>query len=167
MDKFGCFMIEQEDELLDMLWQLCHYDSLSSKKLQLDYDALMPELEKQGFEKTTVLSALDWLRDMASKLDSEAVAADVTRVYAFEEQVFLDRETRTCLMQLEKLGILDSVTRERVVDQVLALQNQAAGASLVKWVAYLVLSTHPGLEDARERMKLFLTDNDKCLGGMH
>lgn len=160
-------MTEQKDELLDMLWQLCRYDPLSDKKLQLDYETLMPELERQGFEKTTVLSALDWLRDLASKLDSASVATNVTRVFSAEEQLFLDSETRDCLMRMEKFGILNSVTRERVVDQVLALQNVEVGQALIKWVAYLVLSSHPGLESERDRMKLFLTDNDKCLGGMH
>jgi len=151
-------MTENEDELLDMLMQLCSYSNVSGSKIELDYDAIVPELESQGFETSTVLSALDWVTDLVTDLDEEVPKASGTRVFSPEECAVLDPEARNCLIKLENMGILNPMTRERVIEQVMALQKLGLESSLVKWVAYLVLCSHPGHQSALDRMELLIAD---------
>lgn len=157
-------MIESDDELLDMLLQLCSEQALSGGEFELDYDELLPELESQGFDRSSVLSALDWINDLVGELDTEESDRGATRVYTPQECALLGTDARNCLIKLENMGILNPVTRERVIDQVIALQKMGLDASLVKWVTYLVLCSHPGQDAELDRMELFVADS--CVGGV-
>jgi Smg protein len=158
-------MTEHDDDLLDMLLQLCSYQTLSGEEIQLDYNELLPELESQGFDRSTVLSALDWISDLVTDLDKKEVGGRSTRVFSTEERTFLDTSARNCLIKLENMGILNSVTRERVIDQVMALQKIGLDASLIKWVAYLVLCSHPE-QGGKELDRMELLVADTFLGGV-
>jgi Smg protein len=148
----------EDEELLDMLMQLCEHSKLSEAQIELDYDELLPELVGQGFDQSTVLSALDWIHDLVVELDEEEPRTTGIRVFSTEECAVMDADARNCLIKLENMGILNPVTRERVIEQVMGLRKAGLGNSLVRWVAYLVLSTHPGHETALERMELFVAD---------
>ncbi len=157
-------MDEFEDDLLDTLMQLCKHGKLIDAKIELDYEELLPELIGQGFDPATVLNALDWIRDLLAALYPQETSASSTRVFSPEECDLMDAEARNCLIKLENVGILNPVTRERVIEQVMALRKKGVGNSLVKWVAYLVLSAHPGQDIALNRMELFVAD--RFSGGM-
>lgn len=157
-------MTDSEEELLDMLLQLCSHKKLAGQKFELDYDELLPELEKQGFDRSVVLSALDWISDLATELDSEESNGKSTRVFSAQECAVLNAGARNCLIKLENMGILNPVTRERVIDQIMALRNLGVENSLVKWVTYLVLCSHPEQSVQRDRMELFVAD--QFLGGI-
>ena len=70
------------------------------------------------------------------------------RVYSDRECDKLDSEVRGLLMSLEQNGILDSVSRELVIDRLLAIDHPQVLAEDVKWVSLLVLMNRPGREDA-------------------
>lgn len=147
-----------EEELLDMLMQLCEQSRLCESKIELDYKQLLPDLVSQGFDPSRVLSALNWISDLLLELNDENSSTAGVRVFSPEECVVIDTDGRNCLIKLENMGILNSVTRERVIEQVMGLRRVGLGKSLVQWVAYLVLSLHPGHEIALQRMELFVAD---------
>ncbi len=157
-------MTENEEELLAMLMQICSYSHVSGLKKELNYEVILPELERQGFEKSTVLSALDWISDLVTDLDQEEGSQNSIRVFSSQECALLDTESRNCLIKLENMGILNRVTRERVIEQAIALRKMGLENSLVKWVTYLVLCSHPEQEVALDRLELFV--GDTFLGGM-
>ena len=160
-------MTGNDNDLLEMLLHLCKQqeesDNLSALST-LDCENLMCEMEREGFDRQTVLSALDWLKELFTELKDSPVRANSMRVYTRQELVSLGADACNCLMRLESIGILSPITRERVIEQVLSLRAIGVESNLVKWVTYLVLCTHSKQEPALGRMELFLTD--QFIGGM-
>jgi Smg protein len=68
-------------------------------------------------------------------------------VYAPQEQERLSAECRGFLLYLEQLGILNSESRELVIERLLALEEEV-DLERVKWVCLLVLINQPGEEEA-------------------
>ena len=72
---------------------------------------------------------------------------DALRIYAPQEQERLSAECRGFLLYLEQLGILNSESRELVIERLLALEEEV-DLERVKWVCLLVLINQPGEEEA-------------------
>jgi Smg protein len=70
------------------------------------------------------------------------------RVFSPEEEKKLDVECRGFLMFLEQMGVLNSVSRELVIDRIMALETPDIDLEQVKWVVLMVLFNQPGLEEA-------------------
>jgi Smg protein len=104
------------------------------------------------------------MSDLATDLGQEKSTQKSMRVFSSEECIVLDLDARNCLIKLENMGILSPVTRERVIEQVIGLRKMGLENSLVKWVAYLVLCSHPEQAVALDRLELFVADT--FLGGM-
>jgi Smg protein len=65
----------------------------------------------------------------------------------------LDVDARGLLLFLEQNGILDPVSRELVIDRLLAIDHALVTLDEVKWVVLLVLMNRPGREDAFSQME--------------
>ena len=70
------------------------------------------------------------------------------RIYIDQELDKLDVECRGFLLFLEQSGILDSETRELVIDRVMALESDDIGLHQLKWIILMVLFNQPGREEA-------------------
>lgn len=152
-------------EWLDMLLYLCREHQQSAlESLDLNYDDILNHMEGQGFERSQVLDAIDWLDSLMGDLSRLSLSGDGFRVYTKEESFHLGTSVCNCLIQLENAGILSPNARERVIQQLLEL-NCEIDAGLVKWVCFLVVCTQPERADALAKMELFLTE--QFLGGVH
>lgn len=60
------------------------------------------------------------------------------------------------LMSLEHSGILDPISRELVIDRLLAIDHPQVLVEEVKWVALLVLMNRPGREEAFDQLEEML-----------
>ena len=69
----------------------------------------------------------------------------------------LNSESIEFIMYLEQSGILTSVTRELVLDRVIALDNELDTEQL-KWIVMIVLHSHPGEENAYAWMESLVFD---------
>ena len=120
--------------------------------LKMDSDAIVNELERAGFDRHEIDRALDWLDGLVTT--QTAVASfpgqfsGSMRHYTPEECERLDVESRGFLLYLEQLGILDSVSREVVLDRVMALDIGDIDLRRIRWVVLMALFNRPDRKSA-------------------
>lgn len=122
----------------------------------IDQDELEEELSQAGFAGDDVRKALDWLDDLAAGLDIPSYhrpAGGSMRIYNDAECARLDPAAQGLLLFLEQKGILEPVSRELVIDRVLAIDHADVSVDEVKWVVLLVLLNRPGQEVAFYQME--------------
>ncbi len=117
-------------------------------------DTLRDELTAAGFPLDEVDHAFTWLDGLSEQrqLPLDLSVGRSLRVYAREELAKLSPECRGFLLNLEQLGILDSVNREVVIDRLMAF-NDEIDLERVKWVCLLVLINRPEAEEAFEHVE--------------
>ncbi|MXZ81750.1 MAG: DUF494 domain-containing protein [Gammaproteobacteria bacterium] len=135
------------NSILDVLMYLfedCHLDS--DDPHGSDQNELAEELIEAGFDERTVTKAFDWLENLAvlDECGDETKAGEfgTVRHYTAEELWHLSSDTRGYIMQLEQSGILDTVSREMVISQLMGLEPESIELDHVKWVVLVVLSNY-------------------------
>jgi len=138
-------------------------------ELDADRDRLRSELHNAGFESGQVAKAFDWLQELAvnraSADELPGAAQTSSRIYTTEEQRKLDVECRGFMYFLEQAGVLDPVSRELVVDRVLALEPDEIDIGQLKWIILMVLFNQPGQEQAFLWMEDLVMDD--LYGNLH
>lgn len=107
-------------------------------------------LEEVGFQHTEIDQAFNWLEDLAllrESSDYTPAQTDSVRIFSDVEKNILDDESIGFLMYLEQSDILTPVTRELVLDRIIAL-DLPLDIEQLKWIVMIVLHTHPGEENA-------------------
>lgn len=141
-----------KENVIDVLMYLFENYMDEEEGTYPDRDALSAELEGAGFAAGEVDKALAWLDGLSEQREQamEGVGAPSTaiRVFAESEIKKLDVECRGFLMFLEHIGVLDSKTRELVIDRVMALETDDIDLEQLKWVILMVLFNQPGQEAA-------------------
>jgi len=123
-------------------------------------DDVSSRLEEMGFHNREIDRAFDWLEDLATIQDGHhypLISARSSRIFSDEEKAVLNSESIEFIMYLEQTGILTSVTRELVLDRVIALDNELDTEQL-KWIVMIVLHSHPGEENAYAWMESLVFD---------
>ena len=117
---------------------------------------LEDELTQAGFTQGEIEKALRWLDELAAGVAAPQYhdhTLGSIRVYSEHECRKLDVDVRGLLCSLEHNGILDPVSRELVIDRLLAIDHPQVLEEEVKWVALLVLMNRPGREDAFSQLE--------------
>ena len=123
-------------------------------------NSIQPRLEEMGFHNHDINQAFDWLEDLAELRDNNqtiTVKETSTRIYSEEEKKLIDLESIGFLNFLEQTNILTSVTRELILDRVIAL-GHPLDAEQLKWIIMIVLHSHPGEENALALIEDFIFD---------
>ena len=131
-----------------------------TSRVTVERDSIQLRLEEMGFHNQEINQAFDWLEDLADLQDKQQftpVNATSTRIYSKEEKKLIDMESIGFLNFLEQTNILTSVTRELILDRVVAL-GHPLDAEQLKWIIMIVLHTHPGEENALALMEDFIFD---------
>jgi Smg protein len=139
-----------KENVLDVLLYLFENYIDTDDRNKPDKDALELELEKVGFLHLEIHKAFDWLESMTIAADemSKSVSQNAVRLFNEIEQERLDINCRGYLMFLEQVGVLDSETREVVIERVLALEEDEIDLDQMKWIVLMVLFYQPGREEA-------------------
>jgi Smg protein len=126
---------------------------------------LARDLERAGFAAAKVERALDWLTELAlgqerapSPHAHEAHSAAAVRVFTESEAARLSTECRGLLLSLENAHVLTAAQREIVIERLLALETEEPDTEQLKWVVLMVLSSHPGHEQAVERLGILMAE---------
>ena len=69
------------------------------------------------------------------------------------------------MLFLEQVGVLDGLTREFVIDRVMALEAEDLDLEQLKWVILMVLFNQPGRESVYAWMEDFVFD--RAAGQLH
>ncbi len=138
-------------------------------ELDVDRDRLKSELHNAGFESGQVAKAFDWLQELAvnraSADELPSAAQTSSRIYTSDEQRKLDVECRGFMYFLEQAGVLDPISRELVIDRVLALEPDEIDIGQLKWIILMVLFNQPGQEQAFLWMEDLVMDD--LYGNLH
>ena len=150
-----------KQDVFDILLYLFENYMYDDGELDQDRESLHKELLDAGFRSPEIGKAFDWLEGLAAIPEHAAgsvVHQQSIRVYSDEELERLDVECRGFLLFLEQMGVLDSATREMVIDRVMALDSDEVDLEQVKWVVLMVLFNQPGHEAAVAWMEDLVLD---------
>ena len=155
--------------VIDILIYLFEHYIDDDIELDADRDHLKSELRDAGFEAGQVCKAFDWLQELAVNRaysdDFPSLAQTSMRIFTLEEQRKLDSECRGFLYFLEHSCVLDSTSRELVIDRVLALESDEIDIAQLKWIILMVLFNQPGQEQAFVWMEDLVMDD--LYGNLH
>ena len=108
-----------------------------------DEMTLACELEEAGFEAKNISKAFDWLGELADikQTDISVAPSSITaiRVYLPHEQQKLDIQCQGFLHQLENMGLINSISRETIIDRAMAIDCQTLSLSQFKRIVGLVV----------------------------
>ena len=152
-----------KENVLDVLMYLFEQYYLDEEhNPSADRDSVHSTLLAAGFVDSEIDKALEWLEDLAANQEGHGlrVPADRSiRIYTAEELERIDAESRGFLLFLEQSNILTPLTRELVIDRVMALEADEIDLEQLKWVVLMVLFNQPGEEEAYAWMEDLLFDN--------
>lgn len=141
-----------KESVLDVLMYLFEHYLDEDTDGESDQESLKRELTRAGFPDSEISKAFEWLEGLTAEGESDdgetprARAGASTRVYTREEAEKIDLEGRGFLVFLEQVGLLDVVSRELVIDRVMALDTDGIDLEQLKWVVLMVLFNQPGHE---------------------
>lgn len=123
-----------------------------SVKLHADHDTVMAQLEQAGFHSHEIGQAFDWLEGLSRMQELDGAAHALTpyamRHYTLEEKERIGVQGRGFLLYLEQIGILDPLTREVVLDRLMALDLHELDMGRIKWVVLIALFNQPDKKSA-------------------
>ena len=117
--------------------------------LKTDNDAVVTELQRVGFDRYEIDRALDWIEGLHRFQQSgPPITSLAIRHYLPMEMEQMGIEGIEFLTHLERLKIVDPLTREIVIDRVMALDSREVDMGRVKWVILMVLFNQPDKKSA-------------------
>lgn len=141
-----------KENVLDVLMYLFENYMDEGPEFNPDQDVIMAELAQAGFPRHEIDKAISWLEGLATMRGEGAPISGgkihSMRVYSRDELQKINLEARGFLLFLEQSGVLDPMTRELVIDRVMALEGEEIDLEQLKWVILMVLFNQPGQEQA-------------------
>lgn len=141
-----------KEDMFDVLMYLFeNYYMEDEAQRAPDRELIQTELHEAGFPTTEVNQAFDWLEGLACQANSGLQNPQTTkaiRVFSTQECTRLDTECQGFLLFLEQIGILNSLSRELIIERAMALETDDFDIGQLKWVVLMVLFNQPGEEAA-------------------
>lgn len=141
-----------KENMLDVLMYLFENVMDSEEQSYPEQAVINSELVAAGFEQREIDKALNWLEDLSTLQQSaqHGIAPGQTgmRVFAEREIKRLDEDCRGFLTFLDQMEIVDTPSRELIIDRLMALETEEIDLEQVKWVTMMVLFNRPGMEAA-------------------
>jgi len=152
-----------KESMFDVLMYLFENYMEEGSEFTPDQESLVFELTEAGFPSGEVNKAFSWLEELTNlrNNDSELPEAPTTRsfrIYTSPEMERLDSRSRGLIMFMEQCGVLDGISRELVIDRVMALDVEAISLEQLKWVILMVLFNQPGQEHAHALLEDIVFD---------
>ncbi len=130
--------------------------------IMVDNEILHGELTDAGFQKEAVSKALAWIERLASMQPDEKFKPSnnlhAIRVFTVKEMQHFDVECRGFLHFLEQINVLNSETREMVIDRACEIEGEVFCLDDLKWVILMVLFNLPGQERAFTQLEGIMFD---------
>jgi Smg protein len=127
--------------ILDVLLHISkHYDNTSAW-VNKSPD-LIDDLQKEGFDLTLINKSLDWLAALThAKLDlgTASINRSTFRIFSREEHSYFNSAGINFIISLQTHGVLNTLTRELVIQQASLLQLEPMTIPVIKGVVALVL----------------------------
>jgi Smg protein len=152
-----------KESVLDVLIYLFENYMFDDDGYGPDQETLMIELSQAGFEHLMIDRAFEWLENLALLCEQHPEEMSITshpsiRHYTAEEREHLDIAARGLILNLEQCGVLSPVSREMVIDQLMALGAEQVELDHIKWVILMVLSNFTDGEGISELTESLVMD---------
>ena len=152
-----------KESVLDVLIYLFENYMFDDEGYEPDQETLMIELSQAGFDHGMIDQAFEWLENLATLCEQHPEEMPVSarggiRHYTPQECEHLDIEARGLILSLEHCGVLNPVSREMVIDQLMALGVEQVELDHIKWVILMVLSNFTDGEGISELTESLVLD---------
>ena len=150
--------------MFDVLMYLFENYVHSESDVFVEQNKLTDELLRAGFNKPEINKAIDWLDQLAALQYTDespyllASPQHAVRIFTDSECQLLDTECRGFLMFVEQTGVINSATREMVMDRLAALDNSVITLEDLKWLILMVLFNAPDSQQAYAQMEDLIFD---------
>lgn len=132
--------------------------------MEINAHEITDELLEEGFQKNDISKALAWLDNLAclhqQNPQSKTQPAKKTshRIYSAIEQQRLTSDCQGYISYLEQANILNTHTREVVIDCAMSLDINTLPLYELKWLILMVLFNDPNSSDAFLQLESMLLD---------
>ncbi len=132
--------------------------------VEIDAQEITEELLQEGFQKNDISKALTWLDNLSlmheTNPQSNTQAAQETshRIYSEIEKQHLSTTCQGYISFLEHAHILNTHTREIVIDCAMSLDIIELQLHDLKWLILMVLFNDPNSDDAFLQLESMLLD---------
>lgn len=139
-----------KETVFDVLMYLFeNYYMDEEQPISPDQASMEQELQNAGFPAHEITRAFNWLDGLTQDSPPSAIPAGKSiRLFARDEMTRLDTQCRGLLIFLDQMGVLTPASRELVIEQAMALENEDFDIEQMKWVVLMVLFNQPGEEAA-------------------
>jgi Smg protein len=155
-----------KEDMLEVLIYLFENYIIDGNSFEPGQEELAKELVSAGFPGDEVSKAFVWLEGLLdvcerdpSKVSWQPQAASSIRFYTKDESDRLKSAGQSLLARLLSTGLLDQLSRETVVDRVMALESQDITFDHIKWVVLMVLSNQPGFAEIAEWAEIVVSED--------
>ncbi len=159
-----------KEKVFDVLMYLFENYMDDAQEIGPDQDALIVELSQAGFPRGEINKAFLWLEELSTLREAmptgmiSAARSDTTRYFIAEEIEKIGQEGLGFLLQLERRGVLDTLSREIIIDRIMALDTYDIELEHLKWIVLMVLYNQSGQDQAYNLLEdLVLSDQEDCL----
>jgi Smg protein len=132
-----------EDFLKVLLYIFRHYFMTDVVQTE-DRNLLLEELCRAGFKHKTSKAALDWVygiktTEAAIQVSDRLQTPDAIRIFCEAEQLKITPEARCLIVELERRGFINPLTRELVIDRAMALSSTPVFPAEIRCIVNMVL----------------------------
>ncbi len=150
-------MNENVVDLLVYLFENYLYDTPEE---HFNKDELFDGLQQAGFSNEVIEAAFDWLEKLPEHSDRLKTAnPDAVRLYSQREYDLLQQDGIDFVMYLENTGILNSKSRELLINSIFDLEADNIDVDDLQWLALIILYSQPGQEQAFESLQDMLFES--------
>ena len=137
-----------KENMLDVLFYLFENYPETEGSSENNKEKLQGYLQNAGFLSDEIQRAFVWLEKLADDVDlPETVDNSHTyRVFSSEEKQWINTECQGHIYFLQQAEILNSRTREQVINQIITLEDYDFDLDKLKWVVLMVLINRPDEE---------------------
>lgn len=152
-----------KESMFDVLMYLFENYMEEGSEFTPDQESLVFELTEAGFPSGEVNKAFSWLEDLTNLRNNDSELPETPseksfRIFTTAEMDRLDTRSRGLLIFMEQSGVLDGISRELVLDRVMALDVDVVDLEQLKWVILMVLFNQPGQEYAHVMLEDIVFD---------
>lgn len=138
---------------------LAHAFSNKESIFEMSSTDFLNRLKKHGFSEEHINAATTWIMQLMQQQFSAIATLPTTdslRIFAPEEIAKLDVDCRNFIWTLEHSQILDSKTREIVINQLLLLNQNTISLNDIKLVTLIVLLFQPASAEKTQKLERFI-----------
>jgi Smg protein len=137
-----------KENMLDVLFYLFENYPETNGSSENNKEKLQGYLQNAGFLSDEIQRAFVWLEKLTDDegLSEDMVNLNTYRIFSTAEKQWINADCQGHIYFLQQAEILNTRTREQVINQIIALEDHDFDLDKLKWVVLMVLINRPDEE---------------------